>query len=863
MQKFFSKLIEYKKELIREFEGKSGSIEQDEKLVSYLKYLLIVFGESFFVKKDFDYDSFYKDLLLWLKEKQKLKVEAEELEEIKLLKLSQDAKILKMLGLTQPMMLTLFQFETNISFFLLPISWIDNPVIDTKLEKISFWSNFANGNIKKYITEYIFSQYSQKELNRVSANNYYAEDVNEQFQSFMLSELDENENLLSCLKVGAIRSLALNKDEYKNLKWLFVMTNYETMLFGFEKNGKFSEAFDLKNRRINVKNGIRNPVIVDNYEWTTTLNNVQKYKEIEEISAIQGDLRQNKIAILNVKKSGNTFKYYDFARYLLQTSTNVTKSLSIFLLDYLKDSKAAIEEYTKDEKLVNILSDLLNQTDIEEQLVFWYKDWNPPTEQAIFVVKMLTEIAKDDKILSKKILPFHRLIYADIKKKEKDKLNKLLIDIDFANHLISAAEFKEAEKLLKTELKKLTDLSFAELLPNENIDPTSTANGQIMKLVLLELLAKTQQGQAKEEYLKQAAILQPLSTSRLEKIIEAEDEKLSQKANKVLEIISKENLKPNETKETGKYKTLDSSSIEIIKHPLYSNKGVFKSITKFLASQKLPDSETIKNFAETLDTVKYPEISEILTDLRLIFKLPPIDVFISHGNKSIGIRGYKATKPYIIIGSEHLKPESEYYLNYNELKYALSEEIAFIYFGFARITSSDIWRGAMEKGKVVADTLLNFVPIIGSLSSVAKIKAFSKFVEKNSVISKTANVANKSKEILLTSSEALGIIKNMIPNAQEEKQQNFIAISRMMQLTADRAAICITGDIVPAVRSIFLRSKDLKENLKIAQKYGLNAFLLQKDEQGNYMHNNLAIRLASLFSFYLSDDFEKIRQKII
>jgi len=865
MQKSFSKLYKYRKELIKEFEGKSDTLKSNQELVSYIKYLLIVFGESFFINKDFDINTLYSKLIDWLKNEKNLSVEEDNLEDIKLLKISQEAKILKMFGLGQPQILALYKYESNLSFFYLPYNWLDNPMIDSKLEKKSFWSNIFNDNIKKYILEYTLSQYSKSQINRVSAKNYYTEGIGQKFQTFLLSELEENENLIACLKVGTLRNIGQDKNIDKNLKWFYILTNFDSMLLGVGKNDDIIESFDLQNRQIKVKNGVRNPVIVDDYEWTTTLSNTSMYKEIEELTALQSDTRQNKIAILNVRKSKKNFKYYDYAKFLLKDSDNITSDISIFLLDYLKNPKETIEEYSKDEKLFNLLENILNNAQIEEELVYWYRDWNPPLEQALFVVKILKEIAGDDENQLKKILTFHSLIYKDAKKTEKDKLNKLLIDIDYADYLIRAKKMKEAEKILKEELKKMPDMSFAELLPEEKVDPTGNAGGQLLKVILLELLAKTQVGKAVEPYLKQAAILQPLSIEKIQKLSEVKDDELASKTNKILDIISKENLIPNQEKEEIKYKALDSSTIEIIKHPLYKNKSVFKSITKFLASESIPDSQTVKNFAEPYSPEKYPQVSEILTDLSIIFQIPNLDIFIAHGDNSIGIRSYKTESAYIIIGFSHLDKNSEYYMTYNELKYALTEELAFLYFDFARITSTDIWRGAMDKGIQVADTLLNLIPIVGSFSNVLKIKAFTSFIQKHNILSradKIEKIADKSKNVILTTSEALGVMKKIAPKDSKEKYQNFVALSRMMQITADRAAISVTGDISSAVRSVFLQSKELKDYLPTIQKYGLNNFLLQKDNQGNYIYQNLAVRFASLFSFYLSDEYEKVRKKI-
>jgi hypothetical protein len=89
-----------------------------------------------------------------------------------------------------------------------------------------------------------------------------------------------------------------------------------------------------------------------------------------------------------------------------------------------------------------------------------------------------------------------------------------------------------------------------------------------------------------------------------------------------------------------------------------------------------------------------------------------------------------------------------------------------------------------------------------------------------------------------------------------------VVAHRVMQLTADRAGIVFCGDIVAAVRSMFLTSRAYQPELYLAQKNDLVTCLKRCDEKGNYILQDLAIRIGSLISFFLSDDYQHLRQKI-
>ena len=80
-----------------------------------------------------------------------------------------------------------------------------------------------------------------------------------------------------------------------------------------------------------------------------------------------------------------------------------------------------------------------------------------------------------------------------------------------------------------------------------------------------------------------------------------------------------------------------------------------------------------------------------------------------------------------------------------------------------------------------------------------------------------------------------------------------------MQLTADRAGLTICGDLRAAVEAIFLSTAENRAELPLVRRHGLVTALGRRDGQGGLLNQALAIRLAALFSFYLSSDFEALR----
>jgi hypothetical protein len=89
-----------------------------------------------------------------------------------------------------------------------------------------------------------------------------------------------------------------------------------------------------------------------------------------------------------------------------------------------------------------------------------------------------------------------------------------------------------------------------------------------------------------------------------------------------------------------------------------------------------------------------------------------------------------------------------------------------------------------------------------------------------------------------------------------------VVAHRVMQLTADRAGLVYCGDLIAAVRSMFLTSLAYQPELYIAQQNDLVTCLKRCDEKDNYILQDLAIRIGSLISFFLSDDYRHLSQKI-
>ena len=285
---------------------------------------------------------------------------------------------------------------------------------------------------------------------------------------------------------------------------------------------------------------------------------------------------------------------------------------------------------------------------------------------------------------------------------------------------------------------------------------------------------------------------------------------------------------------------------------------------KWLAKIEVPDYSMIKSYSEQLTEKKHPLLNEIVTDIKYALNIENLEVYISRGDKSVGISGFEGTPSFLIVGGDHLDEKSAHYLGFKELKFAVAVEMAHLYFKHSRITSTDIWRGAIDKGYMVIDTALTIIPIAGlfgkSLQGISKLNAISSILQK---ANKLEGVSQNSKGIISATSQAVEVYNEKVLKEKDvDKEKQIMASSRVMQLTADRTALIFTDELNAAIRAMFLVSKRYYTELPVVEKYGLRAFLLKKSEDNSFQHQNFAIRLANLFAFYLSDEYDSLLKSL-
>jgi len=840
--------------------------------IQFLEYNLLNNSKIFYTPLDFDLENFVQKIAYWLENEQERKTKIDEINNIKIINYQLRGGLKNTLGLAGKFQLFLLIKDNKLIYEIKPTKWLN----DWNKKESSFdFKKFVQNSIEAEITEwtanYLINQYfSDKKDFIISENNRYIENIDKKEKLWFYDNQKEGEILLAFLNIDSVKQISGVETPNNELKWKYLLTNKNSKIVGFNSKIEEVESFDISDKQMIINKGLtKDTVEVGSYQWVTTMGNAKFYREIYKYVDFEANQKLYEIAKQNWLYSNK--EAYSFVSNLLgelvDLRNNPFDELSLFFIEYLHEDKNTVfENLTKDEKLSKLITKVVNYEDVEDQLLTWKDDWKLSTNQEITILRLILEFAENDTQLLK-ILQFHSSIRDKFLKLEKDNLNIIIFEIEYCKHLIECNQKTEATKILTKRLKELPDETLSDLLPSEDIDPTSNASGQLLKVSLLELLAKSEDVEKSVSRLLEITMLQPLSKNRLDNLASVATNDLKQKTQIIRDLLEPEAIgTADSTFEDVKYQKLNKKEIEQkLKHPATRKGGMFGSLQNWIANVKIPDYTVIKSYSEPLTSRKYPEISNIITDIKVAFGLDGIETYISHGDKSVGIMSFEGTPSFLIVGSEHLDEESPYFLNFSELEFVIGLELAHLYFNHSRITSSDVWRGAMEKGSLVLDTLLSVIPFVGSVGNAIKhIPKLSLLAEFTQNSSKISQIGSKSLKVLEKTSLAVNLLdKIKSSDDKTEKKQELIAIARMLQLTADRSGLLFTGDLKSAIRTIFLTSKTYAQEFDVANRYGINEYLLSKDSEGNYKNQELAIRFASLFSFYLSDDYDELRKILI
>lgn len=428
-------------------------------------------------------------------------------------------------------------------------------------------------------------------------------------------------------------------------------------------------------------------------------------------------------------------------------------------------------------------------------------------------------------------------------------------DIRLAEHLLASGKTTRARELLEDRLRMLPSEDLDDLLPPDDADLTQGAGGKALRIRIRELIAQSRET-TDLDTLAELAQLQPLMQARVTALADAAEGTLRLRAQSVAELLKPAGLIGDSLARESVRRDLPLSGYELlhqVSHPLAREESPFMTkLQALLASVPTPDHGVLKDYCEKLETGT-AIAHGALADAARILGVSNVTAYVSRGNKSIGVRAYEDTSAFVLIGGQHLE-DGPYRMTSSELRFALGAELAHVRLGHTPVTSSEVWAGALNKTREGVDLALDFIPFLKGYKLAGRMSQALTHVQAPGVRQLLSGVERMRARF--------GQIRPA-PSAPTEAplsriNEELITAHRVMQLTADRAGLLVSADLQASIRAMLLLRSDHRVLLDRSLREGLISVLSERSASGEMAHQALAVRIAALFSFYLSSEYARL-----
>ncbi|HVI04456.1 MAG TPA: hypothetical protein VM869_37480 [Enhygromyxa sp.] len=509
--------------------------------------------------------------------------------------------------------------------------------------------------------------------------------------------------------------------------------------------------------------------------------------------------------------------------------------------------------------------------DVGAKLVQWWRAWELGPELGELLVEHLCELDTAGLTIA---LPLHEQLHPILQAKlEDDPEDAALLDFVLTEHLLALGQAERALELLRVRRGQLPSEQLQDLLP-----PSPGRGGQRIRIELYELAAEAheQLDDGHVEALAELARLQPLAAERVDQLIarlrarlaepgnyDDEDEqkrhrsllRRAERARALFEesgfasplALAQTDVEPEPEPGTAlarrKARILDTQKLELLRHPAARVDGVLGRLQGALAKVAVPDCSVLKSYCERANLARDTALAGALTDATMVLGLGGVEVYVSRGEKSVGMRAYEGGTSFLLIGGDHLNPNSDAYLDESALRFAVAAELAHLRYAHSRVTSDEVWAGTFDLGLTGLGMLIAAAPILTKLKAPAK-----------HLLDKVGAPAIDRWRKKLSKRDAHSLVSD---NSQ------LIAAHRAMQLSADRAGLLVCGDPRAAIRAMFAVNPAYLSSWPLVVSHGLRAAITRElrddDPRERERLEDLAVRTAALLSFYLSDEYAQLR----
>jgi hypothetical protein len=449
-------------------------------------------------------------------------------------------------------------------------------------------------------------------------------------------------------------------------------------------------------------------------------------------------------------------------------------------------------------------------------------------------------------------LALHRSLRAQLMSDAKSPDQDLTRwDVELAEHELSVGENSRARSLAEARLRSLG--------PDEDAleAPPQDSQLRVARLRLYEVLCREarSRGNADVPALSALARLEPLSEPRLRALSQAtsDDEgerRLIARAARVLSYLAPGGLTGNGASASNDSSgAFERSTLEQrLRHPLARGGGRLAArLSELVAAVPEPDLGFLRDFCEELSETRHAEAARALARATRLLSLPRVSAYVSHGARSVGLRAFGSSEPFVLIGERHLTPDDSYFLRGTELDFALGAELAHLAFGHQRVTSGEVWAGAAGKTKDALAALGLVLPVVVDLGGPRVQRILGRLGSE--AFERATRGALRLPE-LFAERGASGSAEPL-----SQRNEELILAHRLVQLSADRAGLAIAQDLGGALRAMLLTRTDYRDLVDAAAKSGLSQALKAR-ESHSLAVQDLMLRVRAIIAFYLSPEFD-------
>jgi len=696
-----------------------------------------------------------------------------------------------------------------------------------------------------------------REMNRA----HHVEPPNELERGFLHDFLEEGEILIAWLHASSrlpVRSSIVAESDGEAR---FLLTERRAALVALNSVGDVRvDPLDRQPLRTDAGSGV---IRSAEHSWKAGRSSAKRFARLVELPALDATERLREAARLNWLARSDDKSALAAARHFLDAASRGGDTLAPFAAflvgEELEETRATRPD------LPSALPQLEGQP--RGVLAQLYEGWSMSVDAGDALVQDLRE---HDDAAEPWALALHIAVHASARERQRDPIEGALGDIALAEHLLLGSERERARDLLEARLGALPSEALEDLLPPRDADLTAGAGGQALRIRIYELLAEAR-GPDREtpdvRALAELARLQPLVVERVQALADRAEGALESRARRVLAVLEPGGLAPEAAppENPGAVRALaDEQLWGALRHPLVREGGALLGrLQTLLAAVPVPDATVIRDYCERLSTARHRETTDALEyaaraldDAARLLGVAEVVAYVSRGNKGVGMRGYEAKPPFVLIGGRHIEPDSEFRMQPSELSFAIGTEVAHLRYGHSRVTSSDVWAGALEKSKQGLDLALGVLPMLRSWRLADRVGRLASRVPQSTlkrVVGGAAAVSDRVRRAVDPARRSDDI---------SALNEDLVAAHRVMQLTADRAGLLLAGDVGAALRAMLLVRHDYRRELSQVEQKGIEPILARRDEEGEIAYQDLAVRVAALLSFYLSDDYARLQSSV-